>query len=150
MTDDDRKTTDIESLARRLFKRIRWQEVPEKVGYRDMVDFIVDAIRMLYVINGKSQQFDEEMFEYDGPYIAKFAEDLKLDEKEWVLLTAQIEFFKTVQTAHDDDTSYTTDAMSVTHGDKPYEHIGATIDRLEKERNTVWYRMVRYNQMGVS
>lgn len=50
----------------------------------------------------------------------------------------------------DDQTSYTTDAMSVTHGDKPYEHIGATIDRLEGERDRIWYAMVRFNQLGVS
>lgn len=50
----------------------------------------------------------------------------------------------------DDQTSYTTDAMSVTHGDKPYEHIGQTIDRLQKEMDIVWSRMVRFNQLGVS
>ena len=50
----------------------------------------------------------------------------------------------------DDQTSYTTDAMSVTHGDKPYEHIGATIDRLEGELARIWYAMVRFNQLGVS
>lgn len=50
----------------------------------------------------------------------------------------------------DDSVSYTTDAMSVTHGDKPYEHIGATIDRLQKELDVIWSRMVRYNQLGVS
>lgn len=67
-----------------------------------------------------------------------------------MLLQAQIAFYKWVQASVDDQTSYTTDAMSVTHGDKPYEHIGATIDRLEGERDRIWYSMVRFNQLGVS
>lgn len=50
----------------------------------------------------------------------------------------------------DDQVSYTTDAMSVTHGDKPYVHIGQTVDRLEGELARVWYSMIRYNQLGVS
>lgn len=50
----------------------------------------------------------------------------------------------------DDQVSYTTDALSVTHGDKPYVHIGSTIDRLEGELARVWYAMPRYNQLGVS
>jgi len=54
-----------------------------------------------------------------------------------------------VQASVDDQTSYTTDAMSVTHGDKPYEHIGQTIDRLEGELARIWYAMARYNQLGV-
>lgn len=142
--------TDIVALARRLYGKVKWQETPEQIGYLELVEHICDAIRSLYVITGKARQFEEDMIVYDGDGAVEFKEDLKLDEREWVLVTAQIEFYKTVQSAHDDDTSYTTDAMSVTHGDKPYEHIGATIDRLERDRNTIWYRIAGYNQMGVS
>ena len=67
-----------------------------------------------------------------------------------MLLKAQILFYKWVQASVDDQTSYSTDAMSVTHGDKPYEHIGSTIDRIEKELSRTWYAMVRFNQLGGS
>lgn len=66
-----------------------------------------------------------------------------------MLLKAQILFYKWVQASVDDQTSYSTDALSVTHGDKPYEHIGSTIDRLEGELARIWYAMVRFNQLGV-
>lgn len=67
-----------------------------------------------------------------------------------MLLKAQILFYKWVQASVDDNVSYTTDALAVTHGDKPYVHIGATIDRLEGELARVWYSMIRFNQLGVS
>lgn len=142
--------TDIVALAMRLNKKINSQRTPEEVDWTDQVRWVTDAIRQLYVISGRSLQFSEDMFEYDSAGNAiTFSETLNLDEQEWVLLEAQIEFYKWVQASHDDLVSYTTDAMSVTHGNKPYEHIGATIDRLEGERNRIWYAMTRFNQIGV-
>ena len=143
--------TDVVSLAQRLYRRINQQTTPEPVGWVDLVHMIEDAIEDLYVISGRSAFFSEDMFEYDeSGNVENFTGTLSLDEEEWVLLEAQIEFYKWVQASHDDMVSYSTDAMSVTHGNKPYEHIGSTIDRLEGERNRIWYTMVRYNQIGVS
>ena len=143
--------TDIVELAQRLYRKISSQRTPEEVHWTDLVHLITEAIRKLYVISGQSELFSEDKFEYDESGNAEsFTDDLKLDEKEWILLEAQIEFYKWVQAGLDDMVSYTTDAMSVTHGNKPYEHIGSTIDRLEGERNRIWYTMTRYNQIGVS
>lgn len=143
--------TDVVALAQKLNRKIKWQQVPETVDWVDQVDLITDAIETLYVISGRNHQFSEDLFEKDEDgVIISFANDMTLAEREWVLLRAQVEFYKAVQSSHDDDTSYTTDAMSVTHGDKPYEHIGQTIDRLEKEMAVIWTRMVEYNQLGVS
>jgi len=143
--------TDIVELAQRLHWKINSQRTPYEVHWIDQVHWIAEAIRKFYVISGRAMQFSEDMFEYDeSGHETSFSGDLLADEREWVLLEAQIEFYKWVQASHDDMVSYTTDAMSVTHGNKPYEHIGATIDRLEGERNRIWYAMTRYNQIGVS
>lgn len=143
--------TDVVALAQRLHRKINSQRTPEEVHWTDQVHWISEAIRKLYVISGRATKFSDEMFEYDeSGNILSFSDTLSLDEEEWVLLEAQIEFYKWVQSSLDDMVSYTTDAMSVTHGNKPYEHLGETIDRLEGERNRIWYAMTRYNQIGVS
>lgn len=142
--------TNVTHIAERLFRKIKWQEVPEEVNHEDLVDLVCDAIRKLYVISGRALTFSEDMFIDDEHFEIMFSEDLQLDETEWVLLESQIEFYKTCQSNVDDLTSYTTDAMAVTHGDKPYKNLGETIDRLKEEQNTIWYRMVRFNQLGVS
>jgi hypothetical protein len=141
-------------LAKRLFNKIKWQNTPEQIGADDLVDLICDAIRMLFVISGRTNLFSEDMFIYDeeDPDRASpvsFAYDFLIDEIEWILLSAQIEFYKTVQSNVDDLLSYTTDAMSLSHGDKPYKNISESLDRLTDERNVVWTRMVRFNQLGV-
>ena len=142
--------TNVTHIAERLFRKIKWQEVPEEVNNEDLICLVCDAIRKLYVISGRALTFSEDMFIYDEHFEIMFSGDLQLDETEWVLLECQIEFYKTCQSNVDNLTSYTTDAMALTHGDKPYKNLGETINRLKEEQNTIWYRMVRFNQLGVS
>ena len=147
--------TDLDKLAKRLFKKIKWQDVPEQVGADDLVDLLCNAIRMLFVISGRTFLFSEDMFIYDTEDEKRespkyFNYDFEIDEIEWILLVGQIEFYKTCRSNVDDLTSYTTDAMAVTHGDKPYKNLSNTIEGLEDERNVVWTRMVRFNQLGVA
>lgn len=89
--------------------------------------------------------FDESKFVFeDGAYLS-FADDLPLDEREYVILTAQMSLLKKAQTSVNELTSYSTDAMTVTHGDKPFANLQQTIDGVETERLRVWYKMFRYH-----
>lgn len=138
--------TNIVSLAKTLFKRIEWQEVPDDVNADDLAEMIAEAIRWLYTMTGRGVTFDESMFGFDeyGNYVS-FAESLKLDEREYVLLKAQIDFLRKAQTSVDTLTSYSTDAMSVSHGDKPYANLQQTITDLNTQLEQVWYKMIRFH-----
>lgn len=173
--------TDMVKLAQRLYRRIKWQEIPEELNSSDLLDILCDAIRMLYVISGRTFQFSDDMFITTPPNDGKqdvdepegnaedsestdtpdepdepeeegmwFEQDLALDEQEWVLLEGEIEFYNMALSNVDDLQSYTTDAMAVTHGDKPYKNIKATVEDRQMRQAVVWTRMVRFNQLGVS
>lgn len=147
--------TDLVNLAQRLHRRIKWQEIPEEMTSADLIDILIDAIRMLYVISGRTFSFSDDMIVYEeneetGEMSVTFADDLALDEQEWVLLKGEIGFYNMVLSNVDDLQSYTTDAMSVTHGDKPYKNVKATVDARQADLAVVWTRMVRFNQLGVS
>ena len=139
--------TDIVDLAKRLYRRIEWQNVPDDVTQEDLAVFIVDAIRFLYVITGRSMQFSEEMFTLDNGLYTSFDADQQLDEREYVLVTAEINFYKKVQTGVSDQVSYTTDAMSVSHGDKPFANLEQKILDLSSYQRMIWYKMIRYNML---
>lgn len=137
--------TDVVNLARRLFQRIEWQSVPDAVGEDELIEFVADAIRYLYVMTGRTMQFTEDMFiSEDGLYV-QFTGDLMLDEQEYVLVTAEIAFYRKVQASVDNITSYTTDAMAVTHGDKPFANLQQKIADLDVRQRMIWYKMARYN-----
>ena len=171
--------TDIVKLAQRLHRRIKWQEIPEELNSSDLIDMICDAIRMLYVISGRTFQYSDDKFivveepetsddpnepnepeepEEQGEEEKEdelepgvyFTDDLELDEQEWILLEGEIAFYNLALSNVDDLQSYTTDAMAVTHGDKPYKNIKATVEDRQKKQAVVWTRMVRFNQLGVS
>lgn len=137
--------TDIVWLAEKLYKRIEWQSVPDTLYEEDLTVAISDSIRHLYVMTGRALMFNEGMFEQDGTMYVSFSEDQMADEIEYVLVTAEIDFYRKVQSSVDDLVSYTTDAMSVTHGDKPFANLQNKIDDAYRRQTQIWYKMTRYH-----
>lgn len=110
-----------------------------------MTIIISDSIRHLYVMTGRALQLDDSMFEMDGDMYISFADDLFADEVEWVLTNSEIEFYRKVQSGVDELVSYTTDAMSVTHGDKPFANLQTKIEDANVRLNQIWYKMIRFH-----
>ena len=137
--------TDIVLLAHKLYQRIEWQTVPDVVTQEDLTVFIADAIRHLYVMTGRGLSFEESDFVFEDGLYVSFADDLPLDEREYVLITAEIAIYRKAQTTVNELTSYSTDAMTVTHGDKPFANLQQTIMDAEKRQNQIWYKMCRYH-----
>lgn len=136
--------TDVIALASRLFDRIEWQNTPDDVTKDDLAVMIADAIRYLYVVTGRALEFSESMFS-KGEDSYTFDLTLQLDEQEYVILTAEINFYTKVQTGVSDQVSYTTDAMSVSHGDKPFANLQQKLVDLEARRRIIWYKMIRFH-----
>lgn len=136
--------TDVIGLASRLFNRIEWQHTPDDVTKDDLAELVANAIRYLYVVTGRALEFNESMFT-TGEDSYTFSQTLQLDEEEYVILTAEINFYKKVQSSVSDQVSYTTDAMSVSHGDKPFANLQQKLVDLESQRRIIWYKMIRFH-----
>lgn len=135
--------TSITELVERLKSKTRYQQLPEPINDEEYEWMITDAIKSLYIDTGRTMAFSKDAIRYEHAELI-FDNDLAIDEEKYVLLLAQIEFFKRVQVDVNNITSYTTNALSVTGADKPYAHLQDTIDKLESERRIVYYKMVRY------
>ena len=110
-----------------------------------MTALIADGIRHLYVMTGRALTFNEDDFVMEYEMYVSFKQDLPLDEKEYVLVTAEINLYRKAQTSVNELTSYTTDAMAVSHGDKPFANLQTTITDAEARREKIWYKMIRYH-----
>ena len=180
--------TDLTKLAKRMFKRIEWQDTLETVSIDDLNEMLAEAIRELYVHIGNGEDEIEDKFIYEGdgedsgedgdeaqadqpvapsggetqedgeeaedteepepePTPMWFEDDLRPDEKLWVILTAVLGFYRKVQSQYDGLTSYTTDAMAVTHGDKPFANLQQKIVDAEANRDKIWYKMIRFHHL---
>lgn len=57
--------TDITALALELFESVNQQRVPEPIDRSDLAKMIVQAIKDLYVISGRSFLWDDNKIIYD-------------------------------------------------------------------------------------
>jgi len=121
-----------------------WQRTPEPVTDSDYKRLIVNAIKTLFIDTGRTFQYKKEYLTQDQEGKDIFDYDFEIDEEKYILLTAQIGFFKKVQSDVNNIVSYSTDALSVTSADKPYTHLQDTIGELENERRIVFYKMSRF------
>lgn len=141
--------TDLTELANELRDLVAWQRTPEELEQTDYEKMILQGLKTLYIDTGRASAFDKTkvVFEEEEDLSKKyFYEDtLQIDEEKYVLLVAQIAFFKRVQSDVNNIVGYTTDALTVTNADKPYAHLQDTIANLENERRIVFYKMTNYS-----
>ena len=145
--------TNVDDLVLELVRRTKYQTPPPGgTTYDDYFYDIQSGIRRLYVDTGRYLLYDPNGYvlepaplKDDPDRTIWFYKDIfPADETMYILKAAEIEFYQVVQAKVNDQVSYSTDGLSVTHGDKPYANLGATIDRLERELRKLFYKMVRY------
>lgn len=107
---------------------------------------LVEAVRSMFVKTGRYNQYTLNMFTFDEETgIAISMEyDLPTDEYEYVLVYARCGFLRKAQTLVNNIVGYTTDALSVTNADKPFQYLANSISEGEKELRKIFYSMVRH------
>ena len=139
--------TNISELAEELKDATAWQRTPEVLYDFDYQRMIISGIKTLYIDTGRASAYNKNMISWEKTEegdVLFFSDDLPIDEEKYVLLTAQIAFFKRVQSDVNNIVGYTTDALTVTNADKPYAHLQDTVANLENERRIVFYKMTNY------
>ena len=149
-------STSITALAEQLMDITRWQKTPEILPPSDYRKMILKGIKRLLIDTGRAPLYSDDLIEIietemtgdDGSVstvtTTNFLMDFLIDEEAYILICAQIEFFRRVQSDVNNIVGYTTDALSVTHADKPYANLMDTINQLEQDRRITYYKMVRF------
>ena len=106
---------------------------------------IENALRHLLVVTGRAALYDEGKMMRFADMPMHYDMSLQIDEEEYLLLSAEISFFRKVQTNVNNIFGYSTDALTITNADKPYANLSATISELEQKQRTLYYKMVRFN-----
>lgn len=125
--------TDIQKMAQELRQRTEWQDTPVELVNEDYLEIVRQAVRHLYVMTGRYTQYDDSL------EIA-----LSADEYEYVLTTAEIGFYRRVQSDVNRIVGYSTDAMTITNADKPYANISQTVNELLNRQRILYYKMTRF------
>ena len=137
--------TNVDELTEELMSYVEFQQLPRTIDYDEYRAMVVRGIRKLYVDTGRSGSYTGVLYtinDDDGKLY--FRDDLGADEVEYVLILSQMEFYRTIRASVNEMVSYTTDALSVTQGDKPYANITGTLNELENEGRIVYFKMIPY------
>lgn len=138
--------TDLIAMTEKLVENIEWQLVPVDMTIDDCVPFVIDAIQYFYVMTGQANRYSDDLIIYqDEDTPAYFNADFQVDERLYILTTAQIEFYRKVQSDVSELMSYSTDAMTVANADKPYANLAGIINDLKGKQIEIWHKMTRYN-----
>ena len=137
----------ITELAEELKEETEWQETPVPLKDEQYIKMVVRGIERLFVDTGRAEQYNYDLYvtvgENDDTYFG-YEADFLLDERMYIKLCAQINFFRKVQSDVNNTFGYTTDALSVTNADKPYANLKDTLANIDNERRIIYYKMVRY------
>ena len=148
--------TSITELAEQLMDITRWQKTPELLTPEHYEHMILKAIKRLFIDTGRASEYSDGLIETistdatadDGTVTTytttSFKKNFQIDEEAYILICAQIEFFRKVQSDVNNIVGYTTDALTVTNADKPYVNLKDTLGQLEQDRRITYYKMVRF------
>lgn len=136
---------DMKKLADVLYQRTEWQKTPGEMTLDDYHALILSALRKLYIETGRAALYTENKLIYEDELPVRYDADLMIDEEEYLLATAEVDFFRKVQSDVNNVFGYSTDALTITNADKPYVNLSATIGELEHKRRILYYKMVRFN-----
>lgn len=141
--------TDLRKWMGELHSKVEWQRLPRAMSELEMERLLsrcmTTGLEEMFIITGRATEYEPDWITYnnDGVLIST-TQDLKVDEIRYALLTAQMEFYKRIQNDVNNIVGYTTDAMTITNADKPYQNLSNTIELLEQERRKIFYSMRRF------
>ena len=138
-------STSLTKMAFTLQDETSWQRTPQTLRLDDYVQMIQNGIKRLYIDTSRASEFNYNMISDSNGSEIVFSQDLPIDEEEYVMVCAKINFFRRVATDVNNIVGYTTNALSVTNADKPYSNIKNTLEDLENERRIIFYKMTNYS-----
>jgi hypothetical protein len=133
----------VSELANELHSLVEYQQTPRVITDGEYEAMILHGIKRLLIDTGRAAEYSASKLIYDDGMLY-YDQEFTIDEIEYILLVSQIRFFGIVRASVNEMVSYTTNALSVTQGDKPYANITGTLRELENERRIVYYKMVPY------
>lgn len=142
--------TQISDIVDEVYEAVEWQRMPRCLSASELsqriYNIVIDSIRYLYVITGRSGAYDEsKQYEEDesGTFIA-YLPTLQALERVYIVERSIVGFLRKVQSDVNNIVGYSTDAMTITNADKPYQYLSQSIAEREAELRKLYYKMVNY------
>lgn len=136
--------TDLAPLVEELRRSTEWQRTPQAITLVEYQTMIINGLKYLFIITGRGSSYSDALVETDDSGGLTYSGTLDLTEQMIVLWAAQIEVFEKVRADKNAIVGYTTDALTVTNADKPFQYLSGTIDELRQKIRMAYYKLISY------
>lgn len=128
--------TSLDDIKSGLIENVKYQKTPIVFVDSDYLSFTRKGIKRLYVDEGIEDNF---LTDYDK-VSNTLVRTLTLTESEYATICAEIAFRTQIKDDLADIVSFSTNALSVSNGDKPYKNLQLTIDNLESRISQLGFK----------
>lgn len=132
---------DLQPFVDALKDKTAWQRTPAAISDEQYLEMIIHGIEYLFMLTGRDGEIQDGSIDREAK---TFAGELGLTEKKIVGWAAEIELLERVRDDKNAIVGYTTDALSVTNADKPYQYLTDSINYLKHEIRVAYYKLVGY------
>ena len=129
-------STSLSTIQDELETRTQFQTTPITFDSDDYYGFVIDGAKRLYIDAG----YETWTSNYDST-AKTISRTLTTPEYEYVLICSEIAFYNVVKKAWSTIQGYSTDALTLTYPNKPWENIKSAIDDLEKRLSELFYKI---------
>lgn len=127
------------ALVKELKRLTKLQQIPIVYTDLDYADMIVHGLKQLYVDLCIAEEYDADVTVNGIHY--KLNRKLSITEEEYVLVCALMDFYQVVQQDVNTIVGYSTDSLSLTNADKPYQNIAGEIEKLNKRSVELFFKL---------
>jgi hypothetical protein len=119
--------TSLIDIQSELESNIKFQATPIPMSPSDYLSFTIKGVKRLYTDEGIEDNFLVDFDKVNNT----LTRDLTLTELEYSCISAEIAFRNQIKDDLSSIVSYSTNALSVSNGDKPYKNLKEIVDELE-------------------
>lgn len=109
-----------------------------------LFNIVIDSICNLYVMTGRDGSYGDHLYEMEDDVPVAYLPDMRPVERMYVVTYAICEFTRKVKSDVNNIVGYTTDAMTITNADKPYQYLAQTVAEYEAKLRKLYYKMNNY------
>lgn len=134
--------TDVLALAARLKRDLSMFNIASALTDDDYVHYIIIGTEMFYNYTGQGyENVDSIIVRDDEDKIIAYSRDFATIERSYILVCSKVSIAEWARANKAELVSYTTDAISVAHGDKPFKNVSEMLAGFEQERRILHYKL---------
>jgi hypothetical protein len=130
-------STSIDDIKDKLITNVRHQRTPTTYTDDDYLTLAINGCKRFYNDTGLEDSWSTEYSDDDYT----LTRTLNILQVQYCVVCSEIEFFMEILMNWNTLVSYTTNALSVAHSNKPFEHLEKIIDRKENKLVELFQKM---------